>query len=162
MPTHLRPSRPGDFDRLVEIENMAFTGDRLSRRSLRRFLDGQSSFTLVVEGGGRPLGYALVLLRRGSGIARLYSLAVDPSRRGEGLGKQLLAAAEGAAAARGLARMRLEVRADNAGAIALYRIAGYREIGRRSAYYEDGGEALRMEKSLVEEDPAIDRQAVTR
>jgi [ribosomal protein S18]-alanine N-acetyltransferase len=149
MPTILRPPRTGDLDRLVEIENAAFAGDRLSRRSLRRLIAGKTSFIIVAETDDRLAGYALVLLRRGTRAARLYSIAVDPARKGEGLGALLLAAAERTAISKGMSHMRLEVRADNAGAIALYRGADYQEIGRRAGYYEDGGEALKMEKMLA-------------
>jgi ribosomal protein S18 acetylase RimI-like enzyme len=148
MPTILRPPRPGDLDRLAEIETAAFSGDRLSRRSLRRLMSGASSFMVVAEIDGCPAGYALVLLRRGTRWARLYSIAVDPARTGRGLGTRLLAAAEEKAVADGRRVMRLEVRADNGAAIALYRGKGYTDIGRIAAYYEDGGEALRMEKQL--------------
>ena len=77
----------------------------------------------------------------------MASLAVAPGLKG--VGRALLAALEAEAGAAGLETMRLEVRADNARAIALYRKAGYREIGRYETYYEDGESALRFEKALV-------------
>jgi ribosomal protein S18 acetylase RimI-like enzyme len=41
------------------------------------------------------------------------------------------------------------VRADNPGAIGLYRKLGYAEFGRYENYYEDGEAALRFEKPLA-------------
>ena len=104
---------------------------------------------LVAEIDGAVAGYALVLLRRGTSLARLYSIAVDPDRTGRRLGAALLAAAERAAIDRDALFLRLEVRSDNAAAIALYRRAGYRAFGRYLDYYEDHAEALRFEKSLA-------------
>jgi ribosomal-protein-alanine N-acetyltransferase len=80
--------------------------------------------------------------------ARLYSIALDPAEHGRGLGRFLLGASERAAKARGASFMRLEVRTDNASAIALYEKNGYRFFGRIEDYYEDGGAALQFEKPL--------------
>jgi ribosomal protein S18 acetylase RimI-like enzyme len=97
---------------------------------------------------GELAGYALVVFRRGSRVARLYSIAVDPAARRLGLGRQLLRSAEQAAVAVGAEEMRLEVRADNGAAIAAYEGAGYQPIGRYSDYYEDRADALRLAKRL--------------
>lgn len=100
------------------------------------------------EPGSELGGYALVVFRRGSRVARLYSIAVDPSQRRRGLGSRLLRAAESAALAAGADELRLEVRADNRAAIAAYEGAGYQPIGRYSDYYEDHADALRLAKGL--------------
>ena len=93
-------------------------------------------------------GYALVLFREASGIARLYSIAVAPQFAKRGLGSALLFAAEEAAIARDRIAMRLEVHENNAKAIARYRKAGYNLFGRHFQYYSDRGHALRFEKHL--------------
>ena len=150
MAIHLRQPHEGDIADLAAIENVAFPGDRLSRRSLKRLLGSPSATAIVVEWEGRMAGYAVVLFRRGTLAARLYSIAVAPKLAGRGIGSALLNAAPDAALARGRTLVRLEVRADNRPAIALYEKAGYRAIGRKPGYYEDGEDALRMEKSLME------------
>lgn len=94
-------------------------------------------------------GYLLVLLHARQHSARLYSLVVDPDRRGQGLADRLLAAAETELSRRGVAALRLEVREDNQAAIALYRRRGYRDLGRRPGYYEDGAAALCMRLDLI-------------
>jgi ribosomal protein S18 acetylase RimI-like enzyme len=106
----------------------------------------------VAESEGTLLGYALVLFRRGSSRARLYSIARDAQRAPRGTGGALLAAAERAAAAAGALELGLEVRTDNAAALHLYETSGYRATGRRPAYYEDGADALRMTKILGKDD----------
>jgi ribosomal protein S18 acetylase RimI-like enzyme len=57
---------------------------------------------------------------------------------------------EKAAADRGCRRLRLEVRQDNAAAIRLYERRGYRRFAARGTYYEDGADAWRYEKCLIE------------
>lgn len=145
----LRPAGSEDVDALKNLEDRCFETDRLSRRSFRRFIAAGSATCLVAEGpDGEPAGYALVIYRAGTALGRLYSIAVAPPLRGRGCAGRLLAAAEEAAFARGCVELRLEVRADNAAAIALYRARGYREFGRFRDYYEDHEEAVRLRKRL--------------
>lgn len=65
-----------------------------------------------------------------------------------GLGRRLMQDAARVARLRGADRLRLEVRADNEAAIALYESLGYRTFGRHPGYYDDGMDALRMEREL--------------
>jgi len=146
----VRGATPADLDDLVALELQAFSGDRMSRVQYRRHLANPRAAVLVVDVPGEGLlGSALVFFRAGSTLARLYSIATAPAARGRGLGGKLLAAAEGAARARGCRALRLEVRVDNTAAMALYERAGYRQIGRYPAYYEDRGDAWRYEKPLT-------------
>lgn len=92
----------------------------------------------------------MILTRRDSRDARLYSLAVRPSRQRRGIGAALLDAAEAEARARGKIGLRLEVRADNIPAIELYGARGYTRCGIRRAFYEDGADAIRMRRTLVD------------
>ena len=148
MPPSLRPARATDIDRLVEIENRVFAHDRISRRSFRQLIDRETADTVVAELDGAVVGYCMVLYRKGSGVARLYSIAVDAVAAGAGVGRALLQAAERAAFDEARLLLRLEVREENARAVALYRQNGFRRIGREEDYYEDGAAALRMEKLL--------------
>jgi ribosomal protein S18 acetylase RimI-like enzyme len=145
----VRPATPGDLDALLALENQVFSTDRMSRRSLRRLLAAPGAATLAAECGGRLAGYALLLFRAQASVARLYSIAVRPDIGGRGVASALLAAAEDAAWTRECLALRLEVHADNAPAIALYRKSGFREFGRNPAYYQDGGDALRFEKRIA-------------
>lgn len=67
--------------------------------------------------------------------AEVESLVVDGPYRRQGLGSALLRACLVAAAQAGAASMRLEVRASNAAALALYQRNGFQSTGRRRAYY---------------------------
>ena len=93
----IRIAEPGDLAELFRIENAAFSGDRISRRSFKRFLESSRARLVVAAGSDGLVGYALLLLRQGTALARLYSLAVDPACRGQGLGARLLEASEAAA-----------------------------------------------------------------
>lgn len=70
-----------------------------------------------------------------AGECELLTLAVRPHLRRQGLGQAALTAYEAAATASGAADSFLEVAANNAAAIALYRAFGYGESGRRPGYY---------------------------
>jgi len=126
-----------------------FATDRMSRRSLRHFLTSPASQIVVAARGGAIAGYALVLFRPNSEIARLYSIAVAPERCGSGIGPVLLDAAERAARTRGCSHLRLEVHENNARAIELYRKCGYALFGRHPRYYQDEGDAYRFQKALL-------------
>ena len=137
-----------DLAGLVELEGL-FPSDRISRASLARLVTRESADVWVAEAAGGALAAdAIVLYRHGFKAARLYSMVVGPRWRGQGVAAALLEVAEDGAAERGCSQMRLEVREDNRGAIALYRKAGYREVGRTADYYEDRAGALRMSKPL--------------
>jgi len=154
----VRKAGRGDIDALVRLEHSVFATDRLSRRSLLRFLRSRSAEVLVAAEDGELAGTVIVLFRSHSVVARLYSIAVAPHVAGRGAGLMLVDAAEAAAMERGCRLMRLEVHQANHAAIALYRKSGYREFGRHRRYYEDGADALRFEKRLVP-DAAVLRNA---
>ncbi|WP_054308783.1 peptidase C39 family protein [Mesorhizobium sp. 1M-11] len=148
MPAEVRTARTSDVDVLAAIENAVFATDRISRRSFRQFIERETAETLIAESDGKIAGYAIILFRKGSRVARLYSLATDPGFGGLGIGRLLLEAAEDTAFEHDRMMLRLEVREDNSRAIRIYEQAGYRKIGRESDYYEDGAAALRYEKML--------------
>lgn len=83
---------------------------------------------------GRGLA-GLVLSRLAGGEAEILSIAVAASRQGRGLGRRLLDLHLRRLAGLGIAALFLEVDEDNAPARRLYTRAGFREVGRRPAYY---------------------------
>jgi len=111
-------------------------------------LTGANAASLVDADREGLCGYVTVLFHAGTPLARLYSLAVAPRCRGRGLGAKLLAAAEAACRANGCSALRLEVHPRNAKARRLYREAGYHAFGGYAEFYEDGADAVRMEKPL--------------
>lgn len=99
--------------------------------------------------GALPEGF--VIGRVAADEAEILTLAVAGAARRQGLGRALLDWLAGQVAARGATRLILDVSADNQAAQALYRGAGFSEIGRRRAYYSDGADALVLERALVGE-----------
>ena len=144
----IRPAAAGDLEGLLRLETACFDTDRLSRRSFRRWLQAPHGILLVAQRGVSLLGYGLVWCHRGTRLARLYSLAVDPDARGQRVASSLLHALEQEAARRGRLFMRLEVGSGNSRAIALYASAGYRVFGAYRHYYDDDSDALRMQKTI--------------
>jgi ribosomal-protein-alanine N-acetyltransferase len=146
----VRRAETSDLDDLVTLEDRTFDSDRMSREQYRRHLDSDSALVLVASANHRNfLGTAVVFFRKGSRVARLYSIASKPEARGKGVGTALLNAVEAAARQRRCHAVRLEVRDDNANAVRLYERHGYRHIGHYPHYYQDGTHAWRYEKSLA-------------
>ena len=160
MVSSIRRAVASDIDELLRLEALAFSTDRLSRRSFKRWLRHPGCVFLVSEQGGSLGGYILVILRRGTRLARLYSLAVDPVCRGQGVAADLIRIAEREAREAGALYMRLEVAGNNESAIGLYRKWGYRQFGLYRDYYEDHGDALRMEKCIHRLEPAGDSRVI--
>ncbi|MFP5512799.1 MAG: GNAT family N-acetyltransferase [Alphaproteobacteria bacterium] len=152
---------------MLAIEERSFATDRMTRRNFRYAILKAKGVVLVAgrqvgdrsggrpsDIGNRPVGYGVLGFHAGTPLARLTSFAVEPDSRGQGIARRLLSALEDAAAAHGCRGLRLEVRADNAAAIALYAGAGYRRFAVYPAYYEDDMAALRLEKPLAARPPA--------
>jgi ribosomal protein S18 acetylase RimI-like enzyme len=156
----IRHAIQSDLPELLRLEESSFETDRLSRRSFSRWLSHSRCVFLVCEEGDTLAGYILVLLRRGTRLARMYSLAVDSGYRGRGLAVRLIEQAEHEASEAGALYMRLEVASNNDGAIALYKKRGYLEFGRYRDYYEDHGDALRMEKCIHPYQPSGDSRSI--
>lgn len=147
-PMQTRRAAISDLDRLLGIERY-FSTDRLSRANLRHLINRGNTDIWVSKESQDLTGDIVILYRRGSRNARIYSLAVDPAHRRRGIARTLLAAAEKGARARGRTAMTLEVRCDNRAALRLYELCGYRVVSRIAQFYEDGAAALKMEKMIA-------------
>lgn len=145
-PVRLRVATASDLDALLALENASFSGDRISARRMKHWITAENSILLVALREEKLIGSCLVLTRADSPAARLYSIAISKSARGQGLGARLLRKAEDQARERGSEAVRLEVAAGNSAAIGLYEKLGYKVFGRKLAYYQDGQDALRMQK----------------
>jgi len=149
---YIRHALLSDIPALMNLENNSFTGDKLSRRQFRWMLkQGHCSLLIafVTEDDVQAAaGYILTLFHRGTSLARIYSVAVDPAFRGQKVGQTLLQAAEQAAIEHECMALRLEVRPDNPAAISLYERNGYRQFGHYEDYYEDHARALRFQKRI--------------
>lgn len=140
-----------DVPRLVYIENICFSTDKLSRRNFHYLIRyGKSETIIITDKKNNVLGYAIILYRRGASSARLYSIAVHPDFRGFGIAGILLREAEHLSANNHhCISLRLEVRLDNTPAIKLYESSGYHRFNIKHDYYEDHADAACYEKRIV-------------
>ena len=160
----LRVAELRDLASLQYIEQTCFATDRLSKSRFKFYIDAQHAELIVAEraasssgsnfeqnnqGSNSIVGYGLLLLRRGTQLTRLYSIAVLPEARGLGVAEKLITSLGERALLRGKRFMRLEVAVGNAGAIALYKKLGFSQFGMYTDYYDDHTDALRMQKVLV-------------
>lgn len=121
------------LDALARLEERCFSRP-WSRQALAQELDNPNAVFLAAEDDrGAVLGYCG--MHHAAGECYLDNLAVAPEARRQGIGSALLAAMEEKARALGGEFLSLEVRASNAGAIALYERAGFEPQGRRRDFY---------------------------
>ena len=101
---------------------------------------------------GRSLA-GFILSRMVAGEAEILSVAVASARRGHGIARALLNLHLRRLAGLGARAVFLEVDENNTAARRLYARAGFREVGRRPGYYQQGRDkpaaALVLRRDLV-------------
>jgi ribosomal-protein-alanine N-acetyltransferase len=135
----LRRATAADVPALARLEAACFTHPWTEDQVADEVSGNAPGLVLVLE--GRPVEGERV---RAYGAFRfvldemhVMNVAVAPGHRRRGLARWLLAFAMAKAARAGARRGLLEVRAGNGVALALYGSLGWREVGRRRAYYRD-------------------------
>lgn len=68
----VRAATEADLQALLAIEQQSFSQDRLSVRSLKRWIIAKHGILLVAESANQLLGYGLVWCHKGTRLARLY------------------------------------------------------------------------------------------
>jgi len=144
----IRAAALHDLNNLVDLENECFTADKMQRKHYRALLTKPSAKIFLAEDDHKVVGCLVVLFRKNTSRARIYSLAVSPAYRHLGIAKKLCAAIEDEAKWRNCASILLEVRPDNHAAISFYQKNGYEIFGSYTKFYEDGTDAWRMKKIL--------------
>ena len=89
----------------------------------------------VDEADGELRGYAILMPAVDE--AEVLTIGVAASHQRKGLGRAMLRGMLELARARSMQRVFLEVRPSNTAAAALYRSAGFSEVGLRRGYYRD-------------------------
>jgi ribosomal-protein-alanine N-acetyltransferase len=89
-----------------------------------------------------------ILSRMAAGEAEILSVAIAPKQRGRGLSRPLLDLNLRRLAGLGARTVFLEVDENNTPARALYRRAGFADVGRRKSYYQSGANALVLRRDL--------------
>jgi ribosomal-protein-alanine N-acetyltransferase len=128
---------------IAALQNDVFRDEPWPASDIANLVQGPGALALLAAGRAygevMPVGY--LLARIAADEAEILSLGVLADARRQGLGARLLAEFLAKARTRGAGRAYLEVAADNGAAIALYRGAGFEEVGRRAGYYTHRGPA---------------------
>ncbi|MBI4677379.1 MAG: ribosomal protein S18-alanine N-acetyltransferase [Elusimicrobia bacterium] len=135
------------MDALVLIEDACPTAPQWSAVQLAGDLESERARLIVLEEGGRVEGFAALLVVPPG--AEITSIVIRRESQGRGLGRALLAHVMEEARSLGCGRLSLEVSASNAAALALYASAGFKAVGRRPKYYDDGADAVLMDLDLA-------------
>ncbi|MCM6776177.1 ribosomal protein S18-alanine N-acetyltransferase [Nocardia sp. CDC159] len=149
----IEPMGSADIERCVELEKILFPeDDPWSEVAFASELSGAHNRYLVArDASGRMLGYAGIALLGSPEHpeAEVHTIGVDPRCHRSGVGTLLLRALLAEAGRRG-GPVFLEVRTDNAPAIALYQKHGFHIIGLRKSYYQpSGADAFTMRRPAM-------------
>jgi ribosomal protein S18 acetylase RimI-like enzyme len=142
-----------DLVPLRHIEQACFPKDAWPLLDLIAVLTWPDVIRLKAVVDGRMVGFIAGDPRRTEGLGWIATLGVLPEYRRQGIGRALLLECEKRL---NTARLRLCVRLDNSGAIRLYEQEGYSRVGTWTKYYNDGGDALVMEKGQPKKDSTDD------
>lgn len=128
-----------DADRCAELEAELFPGDDpWPAVAFIRELESAHNHYVAARADGELVGYAGVsrLGRTTPYEYEVHTIGVDKRFQGKGIGRRLLAGLLDIAAG---GTVFLEVRTDNAAAIALYESVGFEIMGVRKKYYQFSG-----------------------
>lgn len=135
----IRPMRPDDLPRVLEIERALKDAPHWTRSAWRRILDpGAARRRAVVVAEDRSaavLGFAVAALTAPEG--ELEAVAVAPQWQRQGVARRLFAGLADELRRAEVWDIFLEVRASNRAAIGFYNVLGFAETGRRARYYAD-------------------------
>jgi ribosomal-protein-alanine N-acetyltransferase len=149
----LRPVRPSDFSVLSRLRRdnalqhllLAYpeakpASDAEVRRWIaRRAREPGGCFLAIADSRDRAIGFVQVNGVHRRGRFGTFGMALARGARGKGRGREALAGLmEYAHQTLHLSKLLLEVRADNASAIALFKKARFRRVGTLRAHYDDG------------------------
>ena len=139
------PANILDLNALRKLEKESFDRDAWPMIDLIAVLTFSNVVRLKAMENDTMIGFVAGDPHPNDGWGWVATIAVDPNFRRRGVGTALLHACESML---GVPRSRLTVRTSNKGAITLYEREGYQTIDVWRAYYNDGEDAIVMEKTL--------------
>lgn len=144
----VRDMRYADVDTVGAIEADLHPIDAWSREAFADAMSDPRTYfcRVAVDATVGLLGYAVVSVAADQ--ADLQNLTVRADHQRRGIGRRLLVDALELARQRGALEAFLEVRHDNAAAVALYGALGFEVTGRRGDYYARGVDAVIMRTRL--------------
>jgi ribosomal-protein-alanine N-acetyltransferase len=138
-------ARPADANAIAAIHGVSFQRG-WGEDEIHRLLIERNVIADRATSGGKFIGF--ILSRRAAAEAEILSVAIAPAWRGRKLSRGLLDLHMRRLAALGVRSVSLEVDKHNAPAQALYKRAGFHEVGQRQGYYQSGAAALVLRRDL--------------
>ena len=152
MAVHVRPARPSDQPRLVEIASHSVTAAQWNQAEYLKLFSidepniqsqsdtqakaqSQSRTALVVEQDANVVGF--IVGRQVEDEWEIENIAVTGTARRHGLGSRLVGELLSLVRSHGGKSVLLEVRESNGAARSLYEKWGFLEVGRRKMYYQN-------------------------
>ncbi|MEK7859123.1 MAG: GNAT family N-acetyltransferase [Elusimicrobiota bacterium] len=137
----IRPATDADLPAVAAI---AASQPRSAGWNLAQFKEALQRIQVLNDGQVR--GYAVFY--EVFPEAQLVDVAIRPDDEGLGLGRKLLETAVAAFKDRAFTRVTLEVSGGNEAARGLYDALGFKVVGRRPKFYNDGSDAILMDLDL--------------
>ena len=139
----ITPATLRDLNALRKLERICFEKDSWPLFDLIAVLTFPDVVRLKAMEDNQMVGFIAGDPRPSQGFSWIATIAVLPEYRRKGIGRALLHACE---AQLRTPKLRLSVRMTNQSAIALYEQEGYHAMDVWKAYYNDGENAIVMEK----------------
>ena len=140
----IQPATIRDLNVLRKIERACFEKDSWSLFDLIAVLTFSDVVRLKAVMRGEMVGFVAGDPRPSQGFSWIATICVLPKYQRKGIGRSLLQACE---AKLQTPRLRLSVRFSNQGPISFYEKEGYLTQDIWKSYYDDGEDAIVMEKA---------------
>jgi ribosomal-protein-alanine N-acetyltransferase len=154
----LRPMTADDVPRVVELERQLFGPSAWSEAMIAGELHAPGRwYVAAVEGGDALVGYAGLWFD--GDVTQVMTIGVAPVVQRQGVGTALMSALIERSRELGASAVLLEVRVDNAPAMAMYEGFGFTVLARRRRYYQpEDADAwtMRLELAVPEPDAPSD------
>jgi ribosomal protein S18 acetylase RimI-like enzyme len=145
----VRPPQLGDSRALADAELLCFSDPWPPQFFVSEILADGRFNRLLVDAGGEMVAYLFCAWQYLD--LHVLKVATLPQFRRAGLARRLMALAEGHAVEMAGESLTLEVRVSNPEAIAMYEALEYERVVVRTAYYQDGQDAVIMSKRMKNE-----------
>jgi len=150
----IRRATINDLPKIVNLEQKSFENEiAYNPKQLKYLITRANSHCLIETHEEELRGFIITLFKRGTDVAGIETISVDPLHRGKGIAKKLLFNAEEEMYPRGIRKIRLEVSMENTSAVSLYKKSGYRitSILKNYYYFQHHGthDAYRMVKEIT-------------
>ena len=127
------------FNKIADLHKLCFPHRPWSAEEFRELK--KSGCEIVASENG------FIVWRTVLDTAEIITIGVHPDARGAGIASAMMTIMENEVQKAGATKIQLDVSAENAPAIALYKKLGFIENGHRPKYY-DGIDAILMEKTI--------------